>query len=90
MEFGGDFLKTFLEGSVDRVIYRDYIVNRRFFIYCSLACVRARVCVAEPVKRRGAADSVSYVYSLPTSSSVCLVSSSPPFHCALQDGFGQT
>ena len=22
-----------------RVIYRDYIVNRRFFIYCSLACV---------------------------------------------------
>ena len=31
------FLKTFLEGSVDRVIYRDYIVNRRFFIYCSLA-----------------------------------------------------
>ena len=34
--FGG-FLKTFLEGSVDHVIYRDYIVNRRFFIYCSLA-----------------------------------------------------
>ena len=31
------FLKTFLEGSVDRVIYRDYKVNRRFFIYCSLA-----------------------------------------------------
>ena len=37
MEVLGDFLKTFLEGSVDRVIYRDYIVNRRFFIYCSLA-----------------------------------------------------
>ena len=32
-----DFLKTFLEGSVDLIIYRDYIVNRRFFIYCSLA-----------------------------------------------------
>ena len=31
------FFKTFLEGSVDRVIYRDNIVNRRFFIYCSLA-----------------------------------------------------
>ena len=35
----GIFLKTFLEWSVGRVIYRDYIVNRRFFIYCSLACV---------------------------------------------------
>ena len=31
-------VETFLEGSVDRVIYRDYIVNRRFVIYCSLAC----------------------------------------------------
>ena len=31
------FFKTFLEGSVDLIIYRDYIVNRRFFIYCSLA-----------------------------------------------------
>ena len=29
--------KTFLEGFVDHVIYRDYIVNRRLFIYCSLA-----------------------------------------------------
>ena len=36
--FFGDFLKHFLEGSMDRVIYRDYIVNRHFFIYCSLAC----------------------------------------------------
>ena len=27
---GGDFVKTFLEGSVDHVIYRDYIGNRRF------------------------------------------------------------
>ena len=27
------FLKLFLEGSVDRVIYRDYIMNRRFFFY---------------------------------------------------------
>ena len=34
----GGFLKTFLEGSVDHIIYRDYTVNRRFFIYCSLAC----------------------------------------------------
>ena len=33
----GGFFRTFLEGSVDRVIYRDYIVNGRFFIYCSLA-----------------------------------------------------
>ena len=23
---------------MDRVIYKDYIVNRRFFMYCSLAC----------------------------------------------------
>ena len=30
-EIWGGFFKTFLEGSVDRVIYRDYIVNRRFF-----------------------------------------------------------
>ena len=36
---GGGLFKTFLEGSVDRVIYRDYIVNRRFFIDCSLAAV---------------------------------------------------
>ena len=34
--------KSFLEGSVDRAIYRDYIVNQRFFIYCSLVC--ASVC----------------------------------------------
>ena len=31
------FFETFLEGSVDRVICRDYIVNRRFFTYCGLA-----------------------------------------------------
>ena len=29
--FGGGILKTFLEGSVDRVIYGDYKVNRHFF-----------------------------------------------------------
>ena len=35
----GGILETFLEGSADLIIYRDYIVNRRFFfIYCSLAC----------------------------------------------------
>ena len=34
--FSGIF-ETFLEGSVDRVIDRDYIVNRSFSIYCSLA-----------------------------------------------------
>ena len=33
--FGGG-VKTFLVGSVDHIIYRDYIVNRRSFIYCSL------------------------------------------------------
>ena len=31
------FFETFLEGFVDHVMYRDYIVNRRYFIYCSLA-----------------------------------------------------
>ena len=30
--FGGGF-ETFLEGSVDRVIYWDYVVNRPFFVY---------------------------------------------------------
>ena len=27
----GGFFDTFLKGSVDHIIYRDYIVNRRFF-----------------------------------------------------------
>ena len=31
------FFKTFLKGSVDYVIYRDYRVNRCFCIYCRLA-----------------------------------------------------
>ena len=31
------FFETFLEGFVDRVIYRDYIVNQRLIIYCNLA-----------------------------------------------------
>ena len=34
--WGGVF-KTFLEGSVDHIIYRDCKVNRRFFIHCNLA-----------------------------------------------------
>ena len=34
------FFETFLEGSVDRVIYRDCMVNRRFFTCCSLATAR--------------------------------------------------
>ena len=33
MEFLGDFFETFLEGSVDLIIYRDHIVNRRFFLF---------------------------------------------------------
>ena len=40
--FGG-FFDTFSEGSVDRVIYRDYIVNLRAFIYCILACVGCHI-----------------------------------------------
>ena len=36
------FFKTFLEGSADHVIYRDHIMNRRFFIYCSLTYVVGR------------------------------------------------
>ena len=39
---GGDFFETFLEGSVDHIIYRDFIANRRSFMYCSLACTVAR------------------------------------------------
>ena len=38
----GVFFKTFLEGSVDHIIYRDYKVNRRFFIYSSLATERRK------------------------------------------------
>ena len=34
------FLKTFLEGSVDHIIYMDNTVNRSSFIYCSLATER--------------------------------------------------
>ena len=33
----GGGVKTFLEGSVDSIIYRNYIVNRRSFLYCNLA-----------------------------------------------------
>ena len=38
MDFLGGFFETFLEGSVDHIVYKDYIVNRRFFIYCGQAC----------------------------------------------------
>ena len=34
----GGFFKTFLEGSVDHIIYRNYIVNRSSIIYCSVTC----------------------------------------------------
>ena len=34
--FGGIF-KNILKGSMDHIIYRDYTVNWRSFIYCSLA-----------------------------------------------------
>ena len=40
--FGGG-VKTPLEESLDHVIYMDYIVNRRFFVYCSLARLQPRV-----------------------------------------------
>ena len=48
--FGG-FFKTFLEGSVDLIIYRDYIVNRRFFIYCSLAWTVKWMCCECVIQR---------------------------------------
>ena len=35
--WGGGFFKTFLEGSVNHIIYKDCIVNRSSFIDCSLA-----------------------------------------------------
>ena len=37
-----EFLKTFLEGSEDHIIYSDYIVNRRSFIDCRRAIARDR------------------------------------------------
>ena len=59
----GGFFRTFLEGSVDRVIYRDYIVNRHFFIYCSLATelqllcrLRSKICSSRPSRRSQCAD----------------------------------
>ena len=37
MKFGdGGIFETFLEGSVDRIIYWDYRANRGSFNYCSL------------------------------------------------------
>ena len=33
VEFFWGFFNTFLEWTVDHVIYRDYIVNRRFFYF---------------------------------------------------------
>ena len=38
----GSFFDPFLEGSVDHVIYRDYIENRSSFISSNLACVSLR------------------------------------------------
>ena len=38
-----EFLKTFLEGSEDHIIYSDYIVNRRSFIDCRRAITRDRL-----------------------------------------------
>ena len=35
---GGGGLKTYLEESVDYIIYRDYTVNRSSLIHCSLVC----------------------------------------------------
>ena len=40
---GGGGVETVLEESMDYNIYRDYIANRRSFIYCSLATARAGV-----------------------------------------------
>ena len=59
MEFGGDFFETFLEGSVDLIIYRNYIANQRFFIYYSLATHTAD---HETLPRGGFAPFSSSVY----------------------------
>ena len=40
--FGGEVFEKFFEESVDHIIYRDYIANRRSFIYCSLATALRR------------------------------------------------
>ena len=37
LSWNGGGLKTFLEGSVHYIIYRDYTANRRSLIYCNLA-----------------------------------------------------
>ena len=41
---GGGFFETFLDGTVDRVIYRDYIVNRRFFFFFTVVWPMLRAC----------------------------------------------
>ena len=46
-----DFLKYFLERSVDHIIHRDYIVNRSLFISCSLSTSSASLLVMK--KSRG-------------------------------------
>ena len=33
---------------MDHIIHRDYIANRRSFIYCSLDCLPVPLCVMSP------------------------------------------
>ena len=63
--FLGIFLKTFLEESVDLIIYRDYIVNRRFFIYCSLATWATLPVRATPSHSSQAPDTSQILLILP-------------------------
>ena len=41
---------------MDRVIYRDYLVNRRFFIYCSLATATIAMYVGQEKTWRGLSE----------------------------------
>ena len=43
-------MKTFLEGSVDRIIYRDHMANRGSFIYFRLSCTQSASPGAEFLK----------------------------------------
>ena len=49
VEVFGGFFETFQERSVDHIIYRDYITNRRSLIYCSLAR-GSTPCTCRPVR----------------------------------------
>ena len=77
--WGGGFFETFLEGSVDHILYRDYIVNRRSFIYWSLATYR---CPAGATRPWNGVNILLRTWWLLLEAAVGLTGLSSPFHGA--------